>query len=440
MTTRTERAPGLTHPWHELLVSERTGIVRSVRPLGGGDEAAAGWLAELANAHAWSLATPGNPTTAGGAWLDTDRALNAALGEAVERYCGTLMPSGLVVASGEELRDCGTSVLAADDLALHAPWQYEQVGFPFVRLRDDTPAAWVVAEDATEGSRVMVPASVVFLAPVSDYYAVPPTNYPVGAGIAAGRSRAEALDGALRELVERHALATAWALGAPFLPVQGPAMLLAAARFTRADAVEAWVVPNAFDVPVVLVMAEDRERDLVGFGCAMRETADAALWKAFSEALLAVESASALDDPSHAIHELTAAGQTPLKPYRRDRQYPADYAADWRDVTDFACHLQLSLDPAVRGALLERLAIGGTPPAVPDAAPSSLADLLRRHGYRVLVVDVTTSDVAATGLSVVRVVVPGLRATAPAAFPFLGGNDLARHHVSRLCRLPVPLA
>jgi len=424
----------------ELLVSERTGLVRSMRLLGTGDEAGAVWLAELADTRAWSAVSVGNPTTAGSAWLDADRAHDAALGEATERYCGTLLPSGLSTSTGRALRDCGRRVISGDALALHAPWQHEQGGFPFVRLDDDTEAVWVEAEDATDGSRAMVPASVVYLAPLSEYYAIPPTNYPVGAGIAAGRSREDAIDGALRELVERHVLATAWALGVPFVAVRVPAAVTAAARLARVDVVEAWLIPNALDVPVVLVMAVDSERDLIGFGCAMRDTVDAALWKAFSEALLAVESAHALDDPSHGIHELTAAGQTPLKPHRRDRQYAADYDADWRDVTDFSCHVQLSLDPAVRRALLERLALVDARAAVPSAAPAPLTEVLPRHGYQVLLVDVTTSDVATAGLHVVRVVVPGLRATAPAAFPFLGGNDLAGHDITSLCRLPVPLA
>jgi ribosomal protein S12 methylthiotransferase accessory factor len=49
---------------------------------------------------------------------------------------------------------------------------------------------------------------------------------------------------------------------------------------------------------------------------------------------------------------------------------------------------------------------------------------LARHGFRALSVDVTTPDVRAAGLSVVRVIVPGLYPNAPAAFPCLGGRRL----------------
>jgi ribosomal protein S12 methylthiotransferase accessory factor len=46
-------------------------------------------------------------------------------------------------------------------------------------------------------------------------------------------------------------------------------------------------------------------------------------------------------------------------------------------------------------------------------------------------VDLTTPDVRAAGLRVVRVLVPGLYCNAPAACPFLGGERLYREPVAR---------
>ena len=427
-------------PTLQSLVSSRTGIVRTVSRLATVGDAACAWLAELADPGLWSAVTMGNPTTAGAAWQDETRAMEAALGEAAERYCGSLIPSGLRTTTAKRLRCAGERVLSGDDLALHSPWQYEQPGFPFVHLDDDTDAVWVLAENIQDGSMVFVPASAVYLGDITEHYAVPATNYPVGAGIAAGPSRDQAIEAALGEAIERHVLATAWARGMPFPAVEIPPAMSAAGRFAGVETVDAWAVPNTFDLPVLLVSVSDVKRDLIGFGCALRETAAAAMWKALSEALLSLESAQALDDPTHPIHELTSAGRTPLKPHRLDRQYSGDYAEDWRDVTDIACHAQLLLDPIVRRAVMDRLAAPGGPTSLPYACPGALRQVLDRQGRRILVVDVTSADIRMADLHVVRVIVPGLRATAPAAFPFLGGSDIDCDNAAGLCMLPVPLA
>ena len=427
-------------PTLQRLVSCRTGIVRTVSRLAAIGDAASAWLAELADPGVWSSFTMGNPITAGASWQDETHAIEAALGEATERYCGTLIPSGLPTTTAKHLRHIGEPVLSGDDLALHSPSQHQQPGFPFVPLSEETEVAWVPAEDVQDGSMVFVPASVVYLGDITEHYTVAATNYPVGAGMAAGLSREQAIESALGEVVERHSLATAWARGVAFSAVAIPPAISAAGRLAGVEAVNAWAVPNTSDLPVLLVSVSDAERDLIGFGCALRETAIAAMWKAFSEALLSLQSAQTLNDPTHPIHELTSAGRTPLKPHRPDRQYSKEYAADWRDVTDIACHVQLLLDPIVQRAVMDRLAASGGPARLPYACSGALRQILGRQGLRIVVVDVTSSDIRMANLRVVRVIVPGLRATAPAAFPFLGGRDLDGENAAGLCMLPVPLA
>ena len=63
-------------------------------------------------------------------------------------------------------------------------------------------------------------------------------------------------------------------------------------------------------------------------------------------------------------------------------------------------------------------------PSLPGDTRAGILELLRRRGLRAISVDVTTPDVALSGMRVVRVIVPGLYPNAPAAFPFLGGRRL----------------
>jgi ribosomal protein S12 methylthiotransferase accessory factor len=62
--------------------------------------------------------------------------------------------------------------------------------------------------------------------------------------------------------------------------------------------------------------------------------------------------------------------------------------------------------------------------ALPDRSLGTYRQVLEAAGHEIVAVDVTTPDVAATGLRVVRTVVPGLVSNFPAAFPFNGRRRL----------------
>ncbi len=192
----------------------------------------------------------------------------------------------------------------------------------------------------------------------------------------------------------------------------------------------AHTVPNLLDAPVVLCVAEDTGEEsggMVGVGCAFvpgaADPVASAAWKAAAEAVQSLDTTAQL-----------AAGDLPewerphgpLARHRPDRAFASSYRPDFTDVTDVTCHLQLLADPSFSARVLTRLARGGpTAPAEPTAEPTATgrfdADAtLAARGLHAVTVDLTTPDVAACGLAVARVIVPGLRATAPAAFPFLG--------------------
>jgi ribosomal protein S12 methylthiotransferase accessory factor len=67
-------------------------------------------------------------------------------------------------------------------------------------------------------------------------------------------------------------------------------------------------------------------------------------------------------------------------------------------------------------------------------------EAIESAGYEIYFADVTTPDVAHTGLAVTRVVVPGLVPNFPAAFPFLGQDAIQRCAVKLGWRSSVPLA
>jgi ribosomal protein S12 methylthiotransferase accessory factor len=192
-------------------------------------------------------------------------------------------------------------------------------------------------------------------------------------------------------------------------------------------------IPCAFDVPVIAAFVDDPVRKMVGFGSACRPTPAVAAEKALTEALVTYANARELAARDSTFWSGVRSGrlaQAPYRSWRADHGYRATFRADWRDLTVLDVNVQLYLDPVMQGEPLQRLRrprgsdrLGALPSVCGDARAGYL-ELLRAQNLSAVSVDLTTSDVAATGLRVVRVVVPGLYHNAPAAFPLLGGRRL----------------
>jgi ribosomal protein S12 methylthiotransferase accessory factor len=422
----------------DRLVSPLAGLVRWVRPAppeAGSPPLLRTWVAHVADAHA-TTGTPADRYGTGTAFGDDDRARGAALGEAVERYCGNHVPADLVTASHDELRAAGREALDPTTLALYSDAQLAEPGCPFVPFTRDLPVRWAEGHDLATGAPVLVPGSLVWV----NWFTGPrrhdpPTNFSMLAGLAAGTSPDHAQRSALEELIERDATMIWWHSGGEPLGLDVDDPRLAAWLRVPADGavtLEHVLVPHATGVPVVGTVLRDREHDLLVAGFAARPTAAEAVLKAAGEAWSLRTYALGLLRPDGQVWQAAANGLfdgSPLKPHRADRLYADDYRSDFRDVTDLACHSQYHLDPRTRPATERRLtprrrvALGDVATVAGDT-PRAYVDLLAALGIRTVAVDVTTPDVAAAGLHVCRVVAPGLYSNPPAAFPFLGGTRL----------------
>lgn len=192
-------------------------------------------------------------------------------------------------------------------------------------------------------------------------------------------------------------------------------------------------VPNLLGAPVVLCVAQG-DADRLGAGCALvPDAADpvaAAGAKAAAEALVSLDTLDAVID---GIPEWSGV----LRPHRDDRRYADDYRPDLSDATDLVCTLQLLADPRLAGRIIARLT-SGRPDGRWHPGRIDLDAALAARGLPVVTVDITPPDLDRLGLAVARVVVPGLRSTGPAAFPFLG--DGAEPLPTDPERLPMPHA
>ena len=120
--------------------------------------------------------------------------------------------------------------------------------------------------------------------------------------------------------------------------------------------------------------------------------------------------------------------------HRVDRSYLQDIGEHFEAARDLGAHVQVWLDSRMH-VLAERFRTptGGLVDIEKVAAVpmEAVHRRLARAGHEVYTRELTTNDVALTGLSVVRVVVGGLVPNAPAAFAYLGCPRIADVAVAR---------
>jgi ribosomal protein S12 methylthiotransferase accessory factor len=411
------------------LVDGRTGIVRRLEqpPLPPGFPVAFRLVSAVLSDSTVFSPWPSDPVTAGCALGDLQPARDAAVGEAVERYCGNIVRDGLVKSSYAALVAAGERAVDPTGLALYSPAQYAEPGFPYVAFDRDLEVRWTPGRTLGTSAPAWVPASLVWVTYTETGLlpGEPRTNGTVFAGIAAGPSRAAAEWSALLEVVERDTLVRAWSGGVPFVEVPAPAWVRELTDPCPYLRFRHYEVVSDVGLGVRVAVVRDEDRAYLTLGSACRPDPAAAAAKAVVEALQLQLLVRQLDDESSAYAAMAARGDGPLKPWRADRRYTESYRPDLRDARDPICNLQLYLDPALQrrfeDALRER-ANRVTPGARRVAgAPRSLRETVERlgaPGHDGYSVEVTTSDLRDTGLHVARVVVPGFVSNGPPAYPF----------------------
>lgn len=368
----------------------------------------------------------------GSSFGDAEGAARAALGESVERYCGNILDTlPVTLGSYDELRRRGVPALDPDELVLYSPQQYATPGFPFVALTRQTRVHWVPGRSLTRGVEVLVPASMVYVNwYAAGYSSSPITNFCAFAGIAAGPDEDFAVMSGIEEVVERHATMAWWINGHPLPGVEVPPELDALWHGTDVTHQRSSLIhlDNNFDIPVVAAVVHDDTDRIVNVGFSARPTFSEAAAKAWTEALTLQEGSRDLLKMDGLHWGVMASGELngrAFKPWRQDRRYLEDFRTDMRDCDDLMVQQQVYLDPRA-GQRTSHLLEPPTRRAVraigslPDRSAQTYRAAVERAGHEVIVVDLTTPDIASTGMSVVRVLVPGTIGNAPAAFPFLG--------------------
>jgi ribosomal protein S12 methylthiotransferase accessory factor len=382
--------------WSDL-VDPRVGVVRKVSPLRTDDDEPRffHYLSTACDTGRFTYLSNFNNT--GGVSVDRRGAIAKALGEAIERYCSAIFDyRDLTLGPYDELDGAATP---PERFALHSAEQYAQEGFPWRPFTRSSPVCWTRGASLVSGEPVLAPACMVYV-PFHFLSSRPdtPICQPISTGLACGSGWEQAVLSGLCEAVERDAFTLTWQARCSWPHV---------ARESWTDAIEDRV----------------RRYEDVGLRVEMMEiTTDVAVPVILTVALgdsptsPAVAVAAACDPSPEvaaikSLEELAHTRKFARQLHQCTPPVPVDVAGGHPEVVDQKTHLRFYCEQEAKEhagfmwASRQERPLGDEPPVRSlEGAVAAVA----AAGLEPVVVDLTTPDVATLGLTVVRVVVPGL--------------------------------
>ena len=372
-----------------------------------------------------------------GVGLTAEDAANAALGEALEDYCFSIVPDDLPLSTWRNLTRAGHSALHPEEYPLFSARQYAQVNFPFAPFTKDTPLRWVKARSFPEGTEKLVPAGLVYgsYQPLEQELRICPTNYT---GTGCGGSMDQALLASLCEVIERDAMMIWWLNQLPF-PRSRPRpdswfKQILEERFEFSGlCLELWEITTDIGIPCFFGLLTDPFHQITSGGFSCRLSPEQAAFKALYECLQNRLGVLSLQDGS-GVREVNARlGQKVLN-YSLAEQYTCAETEGFATMSQLNMNLQFYADPdnfryldTVRSNQDEIIfpRPGHRPFDVgPAEQLAAYIDALQRKGLEILVVDITLPDIADLGFFVIRALVPGLVPNSVTAWPYLGNPRL----------------
>jgi ribosomal protein S12 methylthiotransferase accessory factor len=331
---------------------------------------------------------------AGGAGLTREQALWSVVGECVERYSAcNVDPERLVRGSYNEL---GVGAVHPSEFILFSDEQYRDPHFGFRRVTEDTRLDWIQGRCLTTGRESYLPSHLVYMR-YQPQAEILDTSYSTG--LAAGASPTAATLSALSEVVERDAFMCHWLSRRTPPPIEiDPDELPARLRKLLAlpnYQINVRDITTEFEIPCVLSQVRTRDRPGLGTGASCHLTAERALEKALVESF-------------HMYSGVLGMQRDRVRVETPDQvKNFADHVAYYLEA-ERSSNLDFLYAPASASAL--HLCRENFDAAVDaNAALDDMVQKLRRHGYDVHCVEITSPDIAQLDLHVVRVVVPGLQ-------------------------------
>lgn len=324
-----------------------------------------------------------------------------AIGEALERYSPALYDvEQLPLFSWQNAH---SAAIDPDEFALYTADQYRQPSFPFVPFRKHTEIRWTPAIDLRSGREVMVPACRVFM-PYLFYLGSGenPIDQPISTGLACHGNFAKAAITGLCEVIERDAVLIAWQAG-----ISPPSIRIETLSDDLYDIVQRFS-SKSLKVDMFDITTDNHVPTILSTMRGLNPEQPA----------LVVAAASSLNPAEAARKSLEELAHS-----RRYCQWVKSYVPRLKPdppafdcVVDQMTHLGFYVDhgnlhyASFLFASDRRVDFGSMANGATGDDGEDLKQLVSRiaaTGERALIVDLTSTDVASLGLTVVRALIPG---------------------------------
>ena len=340
-----------------------------------------------------------NCSNASGAAYQRDAACWATLGELAERYCAAIYDRDAMISCRQS--SLPARAVPVDDMILFSGPQYDQDGFLFKPYNPSQEYVWKSGIDYLSGAEVFAPAQFLYL---SFEWLDQMLMQTVSTGLACHSDMESACLSAMLELIERDGFAAAWALGMalPCLELSMAERLCLSLDTQRALAsdrlkVRLFALPNEFGVANIVAVVEHVALGYGAFGAAASLSPFKAIDKAVLEAQHTWIGMSQMVQPYTDEDAISAHCPDP-----QQIKTPHDHAQYYMHEKTWA---ELGWFIADEGSVT--IAQMCPQPAIYTAAELSMR--MSENGYECFMFDLTTEDIDALGLRVVRALVPGMQ-------------------------------
>jgi ribosomal protein S12 methylthiotransferase accessory factor len=410
------------------LISKKTGVIKEIQEasIEEDDPLIFQYAIVITDTSRFSLVKC--PERIGGAGLTREKAIAAAIGEAFERYCGSFYDyKSFIFSNYEDLKE---NAVHPEEFILFSDRQYkEQKGHHhYHKFTEKSKINWTWGYSLIEKKPKLVPACFVYLPYFFEEKEVHigPT---ISTGASCGNSLEEAILYGIYECIERDAFAISWLNK---LPLSGIDLLSSNNNKIKKIFRENFQVSNIeysicdmtldLEIPsfIALNIGDSNYGTLVGIGCATRLNPEEALQKVLIEV-----------------------GQNrPFLRYLIKNSPVWKSKSDFSDIINFDLHGQLYTRQPELIPVLDFIRYPTSKKKIEEVKNKSsnnvyrdiqtCLDIFKKKNFDVIVVDITTRDIAEVGLKVVRVIIPKLQPIhGDHNFKYLGGK--------RLYQVPVEL-
>jgi ribosomal protein S12 methylthiotransferase accessory factor len=403
-------------------MDKHVGLIRTVEesPRDAGAPAYFHYYARACNTGAFCHQS--NFGNTGGASTSREIALCKAVGEAIERYCSAIYEQGELPLTSFD--NATFPCVFPDEFALYQEEQYAQEKFPLAPFTRKTLLRWAPAETLSSGDVSYVPASMVY----APYYPDPASSEAsitqcITTGLACHLTHAQAIIAAICEVIERDAFTITWQAR-----LIRPQLRLETLSESNRDLVDRFERIGS-DIKLIDLTMDHGIPTILSALRSGRANAPALVFAASSDLNPEQAVRKSLEELAH-----TRRLAQILKAERPLFSTSPPYAnVDYQDA-----HVHMYCDPAyaplaefifssekyVDLQQLPNLATGN-----PELDAAVLTERVSAVGHRIFIADLTTEDVRALGLSVVRAVIPGFH-------PLFMGHHLRALGGTRLWEVP----